>query len=74
MTEFNTTIRDKPVTVVVTHYEPEILWSREEDQWPAQIEYLIYEIGGQELDLDLNEEEHNALMGDYYAHELENME
>ncbi len=74
MTEFNTTIRDTQVTVVVTHYEPEIIWSREEDQWPAQIEYEIYEIGGQELDWDLNEKEHNALMDDYYAHELENME
>lgn len=73
MTEFNTIIRGEAVTVVVTHYEPEIPWSYEEDQWPAQIEYELYGDAG-ELDWDLTEKEHNELMDDYYAHELENME
>lgn len=73
MSEFNTTIRGEAVTVVVTHYEPEIQWSYEEDQWPAQIEYKLYDESGL-LDWHLTSEEHNELMDDYYAHELENME
>lgn len=73
MTEFNTTIRGEAVTVVVTHYEPEVQWSREEDQWPAQIEYKLYDDAGL-LDWDLTKKEYNELMDDYYAHELENME
>jgi len=72
MTEFNTTIRGEAVTVVVTHYEPEIQWSREEDQWPAQIEYKLYDESGL-LDWLLTKKEHNELMDDYYTHELENM-
>lgn len=73
MTEFNTTLRSERVTVVVTHYEPEILWSREEDQWPAQIEYELYNEEGQQLDLALTKDENHELLNDYYAHELENM-
>ena len=73
MTEFSTTIRGEHVAVVVTHYEPEILWSREEDQWPAQIEYKLYDESGL-LDWLLTKKEHNELMDDYYTHELENME
>lgn len=73
MSEFNTTIRGTEVTVVVTHYEPEIQWSYEEDQWPAQIEYELYDETGL-LDWELDEKEYQAMMDDYYAHELENME
>jgi hypothetical protein len=73
VTEFNTTIRSERVTVVVTHYEPEILWSREEDQWPAQIEYELYSEEGDQLDWVLTKDENHELLNDYYANELENM-
>lgn len=73
MTEFNTTIRNERVTVVVTHYEPEILWSREEDQWPAQIEYKLYTEEGQQLDWVLTQDENHELLNNYYANELEGM-
>lgn len=73
MSEFNTTIRGERVTVVVTHYEPEILWSREEDQWPAQIEYELYNGEGEQLDWVLTQGENHELLNDYYANELESM-
>jgi hypothetical protein len=73
VTEFNTTIRSERVTVVVTHYEPEIIWSREEDQWPAQIEYDLFNEDGQILDWVLTQDENHELLNDYYANELENM-
>lgn len=73
MTEFSTIIRGEAVTVVVTHYEPEIQWSYEEDQWPAQIEYRLHNDDGP-LAWHLTDEEYNELMDDYYTHELENRE
>lgn len=74
MTEFNTTMRDTEVTVVVKEFIPPIPWSVHEDAWPAYIDYDIYEADGDLLDWVLTREENAELLDDYYKHELESME
>jgi len=74
MTEFNTTIHDKEVTIVVTNYEPPIQWSYHEDAWPAHIDYIIYNEDGQEIDPDMTREDKQSIIDAYNEHQCKEFE